>query len=153
MVLAAIPSSINVSAMEAKISSLPQKETHPLAAIHASLQSSTQESHRRRRAGPPCLIVLPMHRGCPAHILRAPDAIHASPPWKESQPNPLVAIQRIGPPLARIPSQVQNHPAISFFQFYAPAPPRSSDARVLPILRASLTQILRCSSMRWKTPL
>jgi hypothetical protein len=36
MVLAAIPSPINASVMEAKILPLPQKETHPLAAIHAS---------------------------------------------------------------------------------------------------------------------
>ena len=154
MVLAAIPSPINASVMEAKILPLPQKETHPLAAIHASQQSSTQESHRQRRVVPPRPIVLcPMHRGCPAHIPLAPNAIHASPPWKESQPNPLIAIQRTGPPSARIPSQVQDHPAISFFPFYASALPRSSDARVLPIIRVSPTQILRCSSMRWKTPL
>jgi hypothetical protein len=148
MVLAAIPSLINALAMEGKISSLSQKETHPLAVIQVSQQSSTQESHRRRleRAGPPRPIIPPMHRGCPAHIPRAPNAIHASPLWKESQPNPLVAIQRTGPPLARIPSQVHDHPAISFFPFYmparpdlamleyfpfyAPAPPRSCDARV-----------------------
>jgi hypothetical protein len=106
MVLAAIPSLINALAMEGKIMSLSQKETHHLAAIQALQQSSTQESHRRRppHAGPPRPIILPMHRGCPAYILRAPNAIHASPPWKELQPNPLVAIQRIGPPLARIPS-------------------------------------------------
>jgi hypothetical protein len=141
--------------MEGKIMSLPHKETHPLTAIHTSQQSSAQESHRRRpaRVGPPCPIVLPMHRGCPAHILRTPNAIHASSPWKESQPNPLVAIQCTGPPSARIPLQVQDHPAISFFPFYAPTPPGSCDARVLPILRASPAQILRCSSIGWKTTL
>jgi hypothetical protein len=95
MVLASIPSPINASAMEGKISSLPQKETHPLAAIHASQQSSTQEFHRRRRAGPPRPIILPMHRGCPAHILHAPNAIHTSLPWKESQLNPIAST---GPP-------------------------------------------------------
>jgi hypothetical protein len=100
-----------------------------------------------------CPIVLLMHRGCPTHILLAPNAIHVSPPWKESQPNPLIVIQRTGPPSACIPSQVQDHPAISFFPFYAPTPPGSSDARVLPILRTSPAQILGCSSMRWKTPL
>jgi hypothetical protein len=147
MVLVAIPSPVNVLAMEGKITSLPQKETHPLAAIHASQQSNTQESHRRRRAGPPRPIVLPMHHGCPAHILRAPNAIHALPPWKELQPNPLIAIQRTGPPSARIPSQVcrttlpshSSHstcqpcldlPMLKYFPFYAPGPPRSCDARV-----------------------
>ena len=145
MVLATIPSPINALAMEGKIMSLPQKETHPLAAIHASQQSSTQESHRRRRTGSPRPIILPMHRGCPAHTL------HASPPWKESQPNPLVAIQRTGPPSACIPSQVQDHPAISFFPFYAPAPPGSCNARVLPILHASPARILLCSSTSHST--
>jgi hypothetical protein len=82
----------------------------------------------------------------------------SSAPQTQSMPhrhgnNPLVAIQRTGPPLACIPSQVQDHPAISFFSFYAPAPPGSCDARVLPVLRASPAQILRCSSIRWKTPL
>jgi hypothetical protein len=51
------------------------------------------------------------------------------------------------------PSQVQDLHAILFFPFYAPAPPGSCDARVLPILRASPAQILRCSSIRWKTTL
>jgi hypothetical protein len=46
-----------------------------------------------------------------------------------------------------------DHSAISFFPFYALAPLGSSDARVLPILCASPSQILQCSSMRWKTPL
>jgi hypothetical protein len=119
-----------------------------LAAIqHAGIPLPT--THRTTH----CLIVLLMHRGCPAHILLAPNVIHVLPPWKESQPNPLIIIQRTVPPSARIPSQVQDHPAISFFPFYAPASPGSSDARVLPILRASPAQILRCSSMRCKAPL
>jgi hypothetical protein len=60
-------------------------------------------------------------------------------------------IQCIGPPSARIPSQVQDHPAISFFPFYALAPPVSCNARVLPILRVSPAQILRCSSTSHST--
>jgi hypothetical protein len=135
--------------MERKIPSLPQKETHPLAAIHASQQSSTQESHHRwpARTGPPRPIVLPMHRvprPYPPHPKRNPRLITTQS---------LVAIQCTGAPSAHIPSQVQDHPTISFFPFYAPAPPRSCDARVFPILRASPAQILRCSSIRWKTPL
>jgi hypothetical protein len=59
-----------------------------------------------------------------------PNSIHISLPWKESQPNPLVTIQCTGPTSAHIPSQVQDHPAISFFPFYAPTPPGSCDARV-----------------------
>jgi hypothetical protein len=105
-----------------------------LAAIqHAGIPSPTT-----RRTTPANPIVLPMHRGCPAHILRAPNAIHDSPPWKESQPNSLVAIQRTGPPSAHNPSQAKcMTPAISFFPFYASTPPISWDARVLPILRTS----------------
>jgi hypothetical protein len=64
-----------------------------------------------------------------------PNAIHASPPWKESQSNPLVAIQRTGPPSARIPSQVQDHPR----------------HLVLPTLCASPARILRCSSTSHST--
>jgi hypothetical protein len=142
MVLTAIPSPINASAMEGKIPSLPQKETHPLAAIHASQQSSTQESHRRRLAGPPRPIVLPMHRRCPAHILRA--QMQSTPRRHGRNHNPIPSS----------PSSAQDHhrpashrkcrttPAISFFPLYAPAPPGSCDARVLPILRASPAQIL-----------
>jgi hypothetical protein len=127
---------------------------------HIPLLLSTPRSNPARRnpivddprARPPRPIVLLMHRGCPAHILCTPNAIHASSPWKESQPNPLVAIQCTGPS-ARIPSQMQDHSAISFFPFYAAVPPGSCDAQVLPILRVSPAQILRCSSIRWKTPL
>jgi hypothetical protein len=68
-------------------------------------------------------------------------------------------------PMPSSPSSAQDHhrpashrkcrttPAISFFPFYVPAPPGSCDTRVLPILSASPAQILRCSSIRWKTPL
>jgi hypothetical protein len=151
MVLAAIPSPINASAMEGKNHHRRKHIPSPLSTPRSNPARRNPMPTTRRTTH--CLIVLLMHRGCPAHILLAPNAIHVSPPWKESQLNPFIVIQRTVPPSACMPSQVQDHPAISFFPFYASAPPGSSDARVLPILRASPTQILRCSSMRWKAPL
>jgi hypothetical protein len=148
MVLVAIPSPVNVSAMEGKITSLPQKETHPLAAIqHAGIPSPTT-----RRTTPP-------NRS--SHAPRMP---RPYPPRPKHNPR-LAAMEgiatqsthrhpahrtTIGPhPIASL----QDHPAISFFPFYALALLGPSDARVLPILRARPAQILRCSSIRWKTPL
>jgi hypothetical protein len=103
---------------------IPSPLSTTAAIQHAGILLSTT----RRTTHRP--IVLPMHRGCPAHILRAPNAIHGLLPQKELQPNPLFTIQRIGPPSTRIPSQVHDRPTISFFPFYAPAPPWSCDARV-----------------------
>jgi hypothetical protein len=99
----------------------------------------------RRRAGPPRPIVLPMHRGCPAHIPHAPNAIHASPPWKESTqfprrhpahkttigPHPIASAWP--PPSHSSHSTRQPHPylvMLEYFPFYTPDPPRSCDARV-----------------------
>jgi hypothetical protein len=130
MVLTVIPSPINASAMEGKISSLPQKETHPLTAIHATHQSSTQESRRRRpaRTGLPRPIVLPMHRGCPAHILA---------PQTQSTPR---RHGRNRNPIHSSPSSAQDH--------HRPASHRKCRTTrdlVLPILHVSPTRILRCS--------
>jgi hypothetical protein len=115
---------------------LPQKETHSLAAIHTSQQSNTQESHRDDVQDHPAQSFFPCTADAPP-ISSRPNAIHVSPPWKESQPNSLVAIQRTGPPSTHIPSQVHD-PRHLIFPFYASAPPISCDARILPILRVRL---------------
>jgi hypothetical protein len=99
----------------------------------ATIQHAGIPSPTTRRTTPPNRSS--MNRGCPAHILCAPNAIHASPPWKESQPNSLVAIQRTKPPSAHILSQVHDLRHL-----------------ILPILRVSLTHILRCSSTSHSTP-
>jgi hypothetical protein len=90
-----------------------------------------------------------MPRPYPLHPKRNPRLVAMEGIVTQSPRRYLVHKTTIGPH----PSHVQDHPAISFFPFYASAPPRSCDARVLPILRASPAQILRCSSIRWKTPL
>jgi hypothetical protein len=154
MVLAAIPSSINASAMEGKNSvTATEGNTSPrcyprLAAIqHAGIPSPTT-----RRTTPPnrSSHAPQMLRPYTPRLKRNPCLAAMEGIATQSPRRHPAHRTTIGPhPIA----STQDHLAISFFPFYAPAPPGSCDARVLPILRASPSQILRCSSIRWKTPL
>jgi hypothetical protein len=147
MVLATIPSPINASAMEGKISSLPQKETHPLAAIHASQQSSTQESHCRRRAGPPIaqsffpctadapsISFVPQMQSTPRYNGRNRNPIPSSPSSAQDHHRPASHRKcRTTTPSHSSHSTRQPRldlPMLDYFPFYAPAPPISCDARV-----------------------
>jgi hypothetical protein len=145
MVLATIPSPTNASAMEGKIPSLP--ETHPLTAIHASQQSSTQESHCRRHAGPPiaqsffpCTVDAPSISFGPQtqstlhHYGRNHNPIPSSPSSAHDYHRPASHRKcRTTPPSHS--SHSTRRPRLDllmleYFPFYAPALPRSCDARV-----------------------
>jgi hypothetical protein len=117
-----------------KILSLPQKETHPLVAIHTSQQSTRRNPIATTRRTTP-----------PNRSSHAPRMPRPYPPRPKHNPC-LAAMEGINP-IPSSPSSAQNHhrptshrecmtPAISFFPFYVSAPPISCDARVLPILRA-----------------
>ena len=139
MVLAAIPSPINASAMEGKNHHRRKHIPSPL---------STPRSNPARRN--------PIADDAQDHPAQSFFPCTADAPPISSTPQTQSTPHRHGMnrnPIPSSPSSAQDHLAISFFPFYAPAPPGSCDARVLPILRARPAQILRCSSIRWKTPL
>jgi hypothetical protein len=134
--------------MKGKILSLPQKETHPLVAIHASQQSSTQESIADDpRAGPPRPIVLPMHRGYAPPISSASQTQSTPRQYRRNHdpiPSSLSSAQdhhrstshrkcRTTPPSHSSHPTRQPRPDLAmleYFPFYAPAPSKYCNARV-----------------------
>jgi hypothetical protein len=108
----------------------PQKETYPLVAIHASLQYNMQESHCRRRAGPP--------------IVQSFFPCTANGPPISSTPQTQSTPRRHGRnrnPIPSSPSSAQDH--------HWPASHRKAGPPnyvILPILRVSPAWTFRCSS-------